>query len=96
MKTRKPDALEAKLLADPAVRAEFDALTPEYEIARMLITARAQAGLSQSEVAARMDTTQSVIARMESGRRMPNLRTVERYAKAVGGRLSLRIEPRAG
>jgi predicted transcriptional regulator len=42
-----------------------------------------------------MDTTQSVIARMESGRRMPNLRTVERYAKAVGGRLSLRIEPRA-
>lgn len=95
MKTRKPDALEAKILADPAVRAEFEALEPEYAIARVLIEARARAGLSQAEVAERMDTTQSVIARLESGRAAPNIRTVERYARAVGGSLSLRIEPRA-
>lgn len=96
MKTRKPDPVEAKFLADPAVRAEFAALAHEYEIARVLIEARARAGLSQSEVATRMDTTQSVIARLESGRGLPTIRTVERYAQAVGGRLSLRIEPRAG
>jgi ribosome-binding protein aMBF1 (putative translation factor) len=95
MKTRKHDALETKLLADPEVRAEFEALAPEYAIARVLIEARARAGLSQSEVAERMRTTQSVVARLESGRSAPNIRTVERYAKAVGGRLSLRIESNA-
>jgi transcriptional regulator with XRE-family HTH domain len=39
-----------------------------------------------------MGTTQSAVARMESGRALPSLRTVERFAQAVGGKLRLRIE----
>jgi transcriptional regulator with XRE-family HTH domain len=49
-------------------------------------------GLSQSEVAQRMGTTQSVVARLESGERPPSMRTVERFAQAVGGYVVFRIE----
>lgn len=90
MKTFK--AMKAELLADPATRAEYDALAPEFETARELVAARAQAGLSQAEVAHRMGTTQSTIARLESGKRVPSLRTVQRYAQAVGCRAVVRIE----
>ncbi|WP_018913037.1 helix-turn-helix transcriptional regulator [Thiomonas sp. FB-6] len=46
----------------------------------------------QAEVAQRMGTTQSVVARLESGRRPPSLRTVQRYAQAVGARAVVRLE----
>lgn len=75
-----------------ATRAAYDTLADEYAIARELIAARARAGLSQSEVAQRMGTTQSVVARLESGNRPPSMRTVERFAQAVGGHVVLRIE----
>lgn len=86
--------LERELLADAATRAEYEALADEFEIAGELIAARARAGMSQAEVAERMGTTQSVVARLESGRRLPSMRTVERFAQAVGGHLVLRIESR--
>ena len=84
--------MKAELVAKPDVRAEYDALADEFAIARELISARARAGLSQAEVAQRMGTTQSVVARLESGRRPPSLRTVQRYAQAVGARAVVRIE----
>jgi ribosome-binding protein aMBF1 (putative translation factor) len=84
--------LKQELLTDPDTRAEYDALADESAIARELIAARARAGLSQSEVAARMGTTQSVVARLESGKRPPSMRTVERFAQAVGGKLVFHIE----
>lgn len=87
--------LKAQLLASPAVRQAYDAQMPEFELARELIAARAHAGLSQGDVAALMGTTQSVIARLESGRRTPSMRTVQRYADAVGARAVVRIEPLA-
>ena len=49
--------LKAELLANPAVRRAYDAQTPEFELARELIAARTQAGLTQGDVAARMGTT---------------------------------------
>jgi transcriptional regulator with XRE-family HTH domain len=39
-----------------------------------------------------MGTTQSVVARLESGKRMPSLRTVKRYASAIGARARVRLE----
>ena len=90
MKTLK--TLKRELLADAGTRAEYEVMADEYAIARELIAARARAGLSQSEVAQRMGTTQSVVARLESGKRPPSMRTVERFAQAVGGHVVLRIE----
>ena len=93
MKTLK--TLKRELLADAETRTAYDALTDEYAIARELIAARTRAGLSQDEVAQRMGTTQSVVARLESGKRPPSMRTVQRFAQAVGGHAILRIEPQA-
>lgn len=84
--------LKAALLAEPAAQVEYDALAPEFDMARELIAARGRAGLTQADVAQRMGTTQSVIARLEGGKRIPSMRTVQRYAQAVGGRAVVRIE----
>ena len=93
MKTLK--ALKTELLADPETLAEFDAMADEFDLTRELIAARSRAGLTQGQVAERMGTTQSVIARLESGRRAPSLRTVQRYAHALGCRAMVRIEAKA-
>ena len=90
MKTLK--TIKGKLLADPETRAAYDAMADEFDMARELIAARGRAGVTQGEVAQRMGTTQSVIARLESGTRTPSLRTVQRYAHALGGRAVVRIE----
>lgn len=86
------NALKAELLADPDTRAEYDAMADEFSMARELIAARSRAGLTQGEVAERMGTTQSVVARLESGRRAPSMRTVQRYAQAVGARAVVHLE----
>ncbi len=52
-------------------RKAHEELAPEYELARAVIDARVTAGLTQEQLAQRMDTTQSVIARLESGRTHP-------------------------
>lgn len=85
-------AVKTRALRDSAVRAEYEALADEFEMARELISARSRAGLTQAEVATRMGTTQSVIARLEGGKSPPSLRTVQRYAKAVGCRAVVRLE----
>ena len=89
MKTLK--TLKAELLAQPQTRAEYEALAEEFDMARELIAARGRAGLTQGEVAQRMGTTQSAVARLESGKRMPSLRTVQRYASANGARARVRL-----
>jgi predicted transcriptional regulator len=85
-------SLKAKLLSDAETRAEYDALADEFNMARELIAARSRAGLTQGEVAARMGTTQSVVARLESGKRAPSMRSVQRYAQAVGARAVVHLE----
>lgn len=85
--------VKATLLHDGATRAAYDAMEAEFSVAHELIAARIHAGLTQSEVAQRMGTTQSVIARMEGGRALPSLRTLTRYAQAVGYSASVKLTP---
>jgi ribosome-binding protein aMBF1 (putative translation factor) len=85
------DRLKSRLLANPRVKAEYDALAPEFEIAAELIKARVRAGLSQAELAARMGTSQSTIARLESGQTLPSTKTLLRYAKATGSKFQVRL-----
>ena len=84
--------LRRKWKADPEFGVEFEALRPEFELARALIDARSRAGLSQSDVAARMGTSQPAVARLESGRK-PTLKALERYAAAVGMKVEVRLVP---
>lgn len=83
--------LKAKAIKNPKVKAAYDALDDEYALAAVLIDARAKAKLTQSELARRMGTTQSAIARLESGRAVPSGATLLKFAKAVGRRLSVQF-----
>jgi ribosome-binding protein aMBF1 (putative translation factor) len=78
---------------DPAYREAYDALAEEFAIAEALIRARAQADMTQEQVAAKMGTTQAVIARLESGRTLPSTRTLKRFAEATGTRLTIGFAP---
>ena len=80
------ETLKDKMLSDPEVRDAYDAMFGEFELARELIAARARAGLTQAEVAKRMGTTQSAVARIEGGKRLPSIKTLLRYAEATGSR----------
>ena len=57
---------------------------------RELVEQRQAAGLSQTQVAARMGTSQSAVARLEAGATDVRASTLERYAAAVGGEISWR------
>ena len=78
----------------PGYKEEYDALEGEFSLAAALIEARARAGLTQEEVARRMNTKQTVIARLESGRFMPSTRTLQRFAHATGSKLKISFDPR--
>ena len=77
----------------PEYRAEYDRLGPEFALARTLIEARTRAHLTQAGLAKRMATTQSVVARLESGRVSPSTRTLGKVARATGTRLRIHFTP---
>jgi ribosome-binding protein aMBF1 (putative translation factor) len=85
--------LHRKWMKSPEYRKAHEAMAPELELARAVIEARVTAGLTQEQLAQRMDTTQSVIARLESGRTRPSTQTLERLAAATGTRLKISFEP---
>tara|TARA_R110002020_G_scaffold39991_2_gene118299 strand:+ start:998 stop:1285 length:288 start_codon:yes stop_codon:yes gene_type:complete len=85
--------LKAKLLDRPDVRAEYEALAQEFSIAEALIRARAEAGMTQEQVADKMQTSQSYVAKLESGRVSPSMKALQRYAAATGARLKISFEP---
>ncbi len=78
---------------DPAYRTEYDALEGEFALATALIRARANAGLTQEQLAERMGTKQEVVARWEGGKVLPSTRTLARFAKATGTRLQISFAP---
>jgi ribosome-binding protein aMBF1 (putative translation factor) len=89
----KVSELHLKWMKSKDYRKAHEQLAPEFALARAVIAARATAGLTQDELAKRMETTQSVIARLESGRTKPSTQTLERLASATGTRLVISFEP---
>lgn len=72
---------------DPEYMKEYDALEEEFALAAALIDARAKADLTQEEVARRMNTSQSYVAKLEGGRINPTIKALKRYAEATGTKL---------
>jgi ribosome-binding protein aMBF1 (putative translation factor) len=88
--------LRQKLLTDPEVKAEYDRLGPIFAVVGEMIEARQAAGLTQTEIASRMGTSQSVVARLENARHMPTFEMIARYAAAIGRRLDIHLVPNSG
>ena len=84
--------LKEKWLKNSDVKQHYDALEEEFNIAIMLIKARDEAGFTQDQVAEKMHTKQSVVSRMESGRIIPSLSSILRYAKAIGFHAKILLE----
>lgn len=78
---RRPEAREAYVNARLA-----------YEIGRQIRELRQAQGLTQSQLASRMGTTQSVVARLEAGGSKPTLGTLERAAAALHRRVNVRLD----
>jgi|SRR5687767_2302298 transcriptional regulator with XRE-family HTH domain len=85
--------LHKEWMKDPEYRREYEALEEEFSLMRALIEARIGAGLTQEQLAERMETSQSAIARLESGRSLPSGRTLQRFAEATGTKLRISFEP---
>lgn len=79
--------MHKRWLKEPKYRKAYEALEEEFVLASAVIHARNRAGLTQQELAKRMGTTQPAVARLESGRTCPSIRTLERLAEATGSRL---------
>jgi transcriptional regulator with XRE-family HTH domain len=87
------DDLHRKWSKDPAYREAYEALEEEFQLAEALIAARTRAGLSQTQLAERMHTSQSYVARLEGGKVHPSTDALARFAKATGTRLRISFEP---
>jgi transcriptional regulator with XRE-family HTH domain len=77
----------------PRIRRRYEALEDEFALASALIKARADAEMTQQQVAKAMGTTQPAVARLEGAKSMPSTRTLERFAKATHTRLRISFEP---
>lgn len=77
-------------LQDPEVKAEYDALEPEYAIIQAMIDARKGKGITQKELSERTGIAQGDISKLENGNGNPSIRTLQRLADAMG--MTLRIE----
>ena len=87
--------LKEKALKRTSVKEAYDALEPEFTLLKELLRARQRSGLTQAEIAKRMGTKLPAVARLEStlttGKHSPSIATLEKYAKAVGCRLEIRL-----
>ena len=78
------DSIREELLADPTVKAEYDALETEFNLAQHIIAIRKASGLSQRDFADRVGIKQPQLARIESGKQMPKLETLMKLASGGG------------
>lgn len=97
-KTGKPNMtkisnLHKKWIKNPEYKKAYDESRVEFEVAQEIIEARMKSGLSQGELASLMSTSQSAIARLESGAGLPSLRTLTKLAAATNTHIEIHFKP---
>ena len=80
-------------LQNQEVRAEYDALEPEFAIIQAMIDARKSKGMTQKQLADATGINQADISKLERGNANPSLHTLQRLAAGMGMRLKLEFEP---
>ncbi|MDP3010898.1 MAG: helix-turn-helix transcriptional regulator [Methylococcales bacterium] len=90
------DEMKAKMLDNPAIRAEYERIEREQmPMLDAILSARKEAGLTQAQVAERMGTKATAVARLEaalvSGKHSPSIATLRKYANALGKQLDVRF-----
>lgn len=80
-------------LQDPEVRAEYEALEPEFSIMQAMIDARKSSGMTQKQLSEKTGIAQADISKLESGSANPSLRTLQRLAAGMGMRIKIEFQP---
>ena len=83
---------EELLLQDKEIKAEYEALRPQYELIAQVITARTKQGITQKELAKRAGTKQSNISRFEGGNYNPSLEFMQKLAQGLGKELQIKLK----
>jgi len=98
MKRKTHDEMVSDWMKDPEFKAAYDALEDEFALFDECLKARKRSGLTQEQIAERMGTKASAVARIESGggkkRHSPSIATLRRYAEAVGCKLKIELVQR--
>jgi DNA-binding XRE family transcriptional regulator len=92
VKLVKYEDVGRRLLADPKVKAEYDALEDEFRILGLLLDVRRAAGVTQAQIAEKMKTQKSNISRLENGKTDPKLSTLFSYARALGVEIEMTVK----
>lgn len=87
------DDVRKKWMQDPEFVKEYEALEEEFSLASAMIAARAHADMTQQDVAEKMETSQSYIAKLEGGTVSPTMKALRRFAEATGSRVKITFEP---
>ncbi len=77
-------------LKDPELKAEYDALGPEFAIIQAIINARKSSGMTQKQLSERTGIAQGDISKLENGSANPSIKTLQRLAEGMG--MTLKIE----
>ena len=90
--SRPWEELRDKLLQDEEIRAEYEALRPQYELIAQVIKSRTKQGITQEELAKRAGTKQSNISRFEGGNYNPSLEFMQKLAQGLGKELQITLK----
>ena len=85
-----------KLLQDKEIKKAYDELEPEFDLVRMMIKKRLEAGLTQADLAEKMGTKQSAISRLERGDYNPSLSFLYRLAEALDTKIYISLQDKVG
>ncbi len=84
--------VKKELLRDPKVKREYKKLKPRYELISQIIEARRKSGLTQAALAKKLNTKQSAVARVESGKANISVDFLGKIASAMGSKLIIQIQ----
>ena len=86
------DTYLKEALKDPKIKAEYDKLEPEFAVIEAILEARVKKGMTQEQIAKKVGTKQSAIARLESGNANPTIGFLQKLAQALGKRLVIQFK----
>ncbi len=84
-------SLKEELLKDKATAREYYRLEPRYKMISQVISARNRKKITQKDLAVKIGTKQSAIARLESGNVNPSFDFLNKIAEVLGYRLEVRF-----
>ena len=90
-KMQEWEDVKKELLKNPEVKKEYDRLDPRYQLISDLIALRIKKGLTQEDVAKKMGTKQSAIARIESGDENLTIDSIQEISEALGAKVKISI-----